>query len=459
MLKKIFLSIFLIFNFLICFSQGERVKLLSEYIQIKSVSGNEKPAAEFMLEKCKSMGFVTEVFHNLDSSFNFCASLYKLDKNLPNILLINHLDVVPAEDKGDWKFGPYSGKIDNDTIYGRGSIDMKGLAVMQLYAMKQLMDSVKQVAPYYNVTILFLSGEETGGLNGASKIVKSSILSRLNPKVVLGEGGGGLTGVIPGAENKLCFFVSVAEKRSIWLRLDCKIKAHGHGSVPSKKNANRILLKSIEKIDASSEKIKFDPTSRRAFRELGNVIGGYKGFVLKNMHWWIMTPIRNKVLNDNEILKTLVTNSFQLTQIQNPPGAVNQVAQTASAFYDCRLLPNKSEKPLMLKLLFRIVDPRIKITVLDESPEANATRPDKHYDNLKASILENFPNATVIPVLFPATTDNSYFRSNDIPTYGLLPFQLSAEMMETVHASNERLPINAIDQGVRIYYNFLKRYF
>src|ERR1700740_1808810 len=99
MLKSICAIALLIFPFILRAQNGP-LELLTEYVKIKSISGHEKPAGEFILAKCREMGFVTEVFHDKDSSFNFCASLYPLDKNLPNILMINHLDVVPAEDKG-----------------------------------------------------------------------------------------------------------------------------------------------------------------------------------------------------------------------------------------------------------------------------------------------------------------------------------------------------------------------
>ena len=60
-------------------------------------------------------------------------------------------------------------------------------------------------------------------------------------QVVFGEGGGGLTNVIPGKKEELCFFVSNAEKKSLWLKLEVKAKSHGHGSVPSSKTADKIF--------------------------------------------------------------------------------------------------------------------------------------------------------------------------------------------------------------------------
>jgi carboxypeptidase PM20D1 len=164
------------------------------------------------------------------------------------------------------------------------------------------------------------------------------------------------------------------------------------------------------------------------------------------------------VIHSNDALQTLVTNSYQLTRIQNPEGSVNQVSQTATAYYDCRLLPNKSERPLLLKLLFRIVDPRIKITILDESPEAEPSKLDEHYLNMKKAIETVYPNAKVIPLLFPATTDNSYFRNVNVQSFGVLPFELNKEMVESVHSNNEKIPVKAIEQGIQVYLELLKQY-
>ena len=454
-----------IFLFIAChlinssYSQISPTKVLSEYLQIKSVSGNEKKAGEYIKKLCDQIGFYTTVFSDSDSSYNFSASLVPLDKKLPSILLINHIDVVPVEETASWKHPAFSGKIDNDTVYGRGSIDMKGLAVMQVFALKKIKETIHLDSLSKNIIILFLSGEETGGLNGAKKMIQPEIIEQLKPLVVFGEGGGGLKNVIDGKENELCFFISNSEKKSIWIKLEATVKSHGHGSVPSSKTANKILLKAIQKIEDTEERIIIDKDAKKTLHALGNIMGGYKGFVLKHLNWWIFKPLRKKIIHSNEALQTLVTNSYQLTQIQNPKGgSVNQVSQTASAYYDCRLLPNRTEKPLLMKLLFRIVDPRIKISIIDESPEADPSKLDKHFENMKASILKVFPMAHVIPLMFPATTDNSYFRSIDIPSFGVLPFELNREMVESVHANNEKLPVIAIENGINVYVELLKHY-
>ncbi|MGZ3899896.1 MAG: M20/M25/M40 family metallo-hydrolase, partial [Bacteroidia bacterium] len=133
-----------------------------------------------------------------------------------------------------------------------------------------------------------------------------------------------------------------------------------------------------------------------------------------------------------------------------------QISGLSAAYFDCRLLPRINEKPFTLKRMMRVLDPRIKLTVLDESPEAEPTKPDKFYNYFSAAIKSVEPNAAIIPFLFLASSDNSYFRNKKIPTYGIMPLELNAELMQTVHGSNERIPLTGLEHGIETYYRFLK---
>lgn len=429
--------------------------LLSQFLKINSSSGQEKTAAIFLEKECRNMGLSIRVFSASDSAYNFSASVFPLSSGKPNIVFVNHIDVVPADDKKDWRYPPFSGAIVNDTVWGRGALDMKGIAIMQLCAIKRfLQDSTFKNSPY-NVTLLCLSGEETGGRNGA-QIICDNYLKELNPAVVFGEGGGGLRNVIPGKPEQQVFFISVAEKQSVWIKLEAKVRSHAHASVPGDKNANRIILRAIDKVENNDPKIKFDRTTRRTFRKLGKLVPGFKGFILGHIYWGIFKPIRKKVLSENELLLPMVQNTFQLTSIYNPPGALNQIAGTSVAYFDCRLLPRFNEKPFTLKRLMRVLDPRISLTVLDESPEAEPTRPDKFYSYFSSAVKSVNPGAETVPFLFLASSDNSYFRNKKIPTYGIMPFELTPELMQTVHGDNERIPVSALHSGTEVYYRFLK---
>ena len=77
---------------------------------------------------------------------------------------------------------------------------------------------------------------------------------------------------------------------------------------------------------------------------------------------------------------------------------------------------------------------------------------------MKKALESVYPKAHVIPLLFPATTDNSYFRNVNIQSFGVLPFELNKEMVESVHSNNEKIPVKAIEQGINVFTELLKQY-
>ncbi|HDS06021.1 MAG TPA: hypothetical protein ENO05_00210, partial [Bacteroides sp.] len=88
-------------------SPEEASRLLSTYIQYPSVTGNEKPAGEFLSKLCSDRGLNVRVFTDEDDSYNFAASLYPLRSGKPNIILLNHIDVVSEADLSNWREVPF----------------------------------------------------------------------------------------------------------------------------------------------------------------------------------------------------------------------------------------------------------------------------------------------------------------------------------------------------------------
>jgi carboxypeptidase PM20D1 len=109
--------------------------LLSRYIKHESVTGNERVAGIFFSTIARQKGFHVEILTDDPGSYNFTASLYPLESGKPNIILLNHIDVVPAGKSGEYTHPPFSGAIADGYVWGRGALDMKGMAVMQLLAM------------------------------------------------------------------------------------------------------------------------------------------------------------------------------------------------------------------------------------------------------------------------------------------------------------------------------------
>ena len=56
----------------------------------------------------------------------------------PSLLLNGHMDVVPPGPTERWSYGPWSGTVAGDRLYGRGAYDMKGGLVAGLLALQAI---------------------------------------------------------------------------------------------------------------------------------------------------------------------------------------------------------------------------------------------------------------------------------------------------------------------------------
>ena len=60
------------------------------------------------------------------------------DKEAPSLLMMGHIDVVPADVNG-WKRDPFCGDLIDGEIWGRGAIDMLSITVTMAVAVKKLL--------------------------------------------------------------------------------------------------------------------------------------------------------------------------------------------------------------------------------------------------------------------------------------------------------------------------------
>jgi carboxypeptidase PM20D1 len=464
-LRKIIIY-FLLFNSFVGLSQVEKVPskiaklfpeiILQQLIQFESHSGKEKDIIFYLEKFAQENGLFTQIFTKNNQIYNLTASLYPLSQNKPNIIFMSHLDIVPANDVENWKNHPFKGEIINDTIHGRGSIDCKGLAVMQLFSIFEFVELSKTQDLPYNITFLGVSEEESGGNLGAKYMVENH-LKTLNPIVVFGEGGSGMNNMVPSFPNQEVFGISVAEKSSLWLKLEVNKKGSGHSAVPSDLYANKRLIKSLINLLDQKRDMKFSKLSRQMFRDLGKMEGGFKGFVIKHINWIIFWPFVKKYFREGEIFNVLVNNTFVITDMGTlNSDAVNQVGKGAYAILDCRLLPGMDKKKFIRRVQFA-VGMKVDITVLSESPNTPASPITDFYTEMKNALDETYPKSITSPILFPASTDNNYFRQYKIPTYGIIPYVIDREALDGIHGVNEYIPVKGLYSGIKTYKTFIRK--
>ncbi len=163
--------------------RAEIIRFLQELIQIPSLPGKEGRSQAFLERKLREMGMEVEAWEpdpeelRKDPWFMDYPLLEKVGYHgRPvvvgiargagqgrSLMLQGHIDVVPVGDR-PWKHGPWSGTIDGNCLYGRGSSDMKsGIA-----AMVMAFDCIRSAGLRLKGDVLIESviDEELGG-NGA----------------------------------------------------------------------------------------------------------------------------------------------------------------------------------------------------------------------------------------------------------------------------------------------------
>ena len=102
------------------------------------------------LEIAQNMGFETKNYDNYVGEVLFGEG--------EEFAVLCHLDVVPAG--SGWKHAPFGGEIDGGNLYGRGTSDDKGPAVICLHCLKMLKD--EGFMPRKKIKLIVGCNEENG---------------------------------------------------------------------------------------------------------------------------------------------------------------------------------------------------------------------------------------------------------------------------------------------------------
>jgi len=457
MQKQFFLYIIFFFTIGNVYPQDtipEYALALSKFIQKTSLQYHEREAGIYFLNLCKEKGLHIRLLDTANQSMNFAASLYPLSSGKPNLILLNHLDVVSAGDTLNWKYPPFSGIIKDHYVWGRGAIDNKGMAIAELFAVSKFLKENKQEELPFNVSILSVSDEEKGGKRGAIPIAKN-YLHLLNPFLMLGEGGSGVRGVLVSDSNRAVFGTSTLEKSRLILKLDLTLKSSGHGSMPPKEYATKAMVIALEKLLNRKQEIIFSPIPVQSFKTLGKAEKGLRGFILRNLTFFAFKPIVKKEIKKDPMISPFFTNTIALTNLSALNTDQNQISNRISAILDCRLIPTTETKQFIRQVKHKLSDRRIKISILHEERTGKRTIIPSYYMALSKALEQVYPNSLKVEIIFPATTDNYIFRMKGVPVFGLFPAVFTREELKSTHTVNEKIHIDRLTNGIKAYFAFL----
>ncbi|MBE0688118.1 MAG: M20/M25/M40 family metallo-hydrolase [Anaerolineaceae bacterium] len=134
----------------------EIIKQILKLVSFQSITGNKEEnlaCLKYFLQHAQEIGFKTMTTSEWD------VGIVEMGQGEKTLGILVHLDVVGIGDREKWTNDPFVGIQRDGYLYGRGTEDDKGAAIMSLYAMK----AVQQLGlPLYRKVWLIVGTSEEG---------------------------------------------------------------------------------------------------------------------------------------------------------------------------------------------------------------------------------------------------------------------------------------------------------
>lgn len=425
--------------------------LLQRLIQFDTTNppGNEAESISFISDLLTEAGIEPMVLAKTPERPNLVARLSGRG-NAPPLLLYGHVDVVTTENQ-QWRHPPFEGKLIDGFVWGRGALDMKGGVAMMLAAFFRAKAEGLELPG--DVVLAIVSDEEAFGDFGAKFLVEQHPDLFDGIRYAIGEFGGFTMQV-----GKRRFYpIQIAEKQLCLLKATVR-GLGGHGSMPVHGGAMAKLAEFLGKIDRHRLPVHVTPVAHLMFKSMASSLGGLNSLILGQLLNPILT---NHVLNllgeRGRLFDPLLHNSVSAT-ILHGSEKINVIPSEVSVELDGRLLPGYQPDDLISELR-QIIGNNVELEVIRYDPGPN--EPDMGLFNTLADILRDAdPDGVPFPLLLSGVTDGRFFSQLGIQTYGFLPMPLPADFnfTQTIHAADERIPVDAIDFGANAIYQVLQRF-
>lgn len=429
--------------------QDEAVKLFQEYLRIDTSNppGNELKTAEFFHQLFDQAGIANTVYEYAPGRANIYAVL-KGDGTLRPLILLNHMDVVRA-DPPNWKVPPFSGEILDGEIYGRGALDMKDEGMLQ--AMIMLIAAREHLPLKRDLIFLATADEEVNDTGSAWVVEKHPELVK-GAEYLITEGGSNL--IYSGRGT--IYGIGVAEKAPYWIRMTATGRG-GHGSIPIADSAPNRLARAMARVVNWHTPIRLLPSVEEFFHEIAKTEKEPRASQFLRIRESLKDPAFVKTITADEDFNYMLRDTVSLTVMKGSQ-QTNVIPDTASCELDVRLLPGRDPKVFLEQLRQMVADPSIKLDPISRYRAPNSSSTGTAVYHIIRKVVHAYnPQALITPSLGSGYTESQMYRPLGISAYGFIPIEITPEQEATQHAANERVPVEQIRLGLKVFYEVVGR--
>lgn len=405
----------------------EAIDTLCRFIRVDTSNppGNERLACEFLGEILRREGVPYELYDAGNDRVSLRAVLEGDGSKRP-FMLLNHTDVVPVQ-REFWEEDPFSGLIKDGFIWGRGTLDMKGLGIAQLMTFLTLK---RLGVPLSRDVVFFAQADEEAGSEFGMRFIEREHPETLDAEYVINEGGGGTTELF-GVERPV-YNIAVTEKGPLWLRLVAEGRP-GHGSVPHEDNALDRLVRAMYRVQQWERPMTVSPVLHEYFGRLSRA-GVYKGEAT--------AAALAKAAAEDPRIRALLSNTISATTASSGIKH-NVIPARAEATLDIRLLPGVKPEEFEAELEQVIDDPKVRIERVHVGWSETNSFDTELFRVMEQVIHDHVEDAVVVPGMTVGFTDSSVLRNRGMISYGFSGGLTTPDLARGVHGHNERVSIDS----------------
>jgi Acetylornithine deacetylase/Succinyl-diaminopimelate desuccinylase and related deacylases len=402
------------------------VALLQQYVRIDTSNppGNELPGARFLAAVLEKNGIRAEIIESAPGRASVYARLAGKQHG-QGLLLLNHIDVVPAAGDG-WTRPPFAAEVFLNQLYGRGTLDMKGIAICELLAFVDLARAHR--TPEQDVVFLAVADEERGGEKGVAWLLEHRPDIFAGIRYAINEGG-----ITETTQERITYFgIEIGTKMTVKVML--------HAADRQSMQSLRIALEPFitpadpERVLPEVREFLHDLVPMRT--EQGQYVDDLNRTIAAGKFWLLTVGYRE------------LTQNVLWPETIEPDGA-------AAVLMRVNLYNLPDENPDVRIEWLRALGARYGVTIAEviekSGPAPLSSRHTPMFALIAAEAGRQYAGTrTGSEILVAWSNDSRYLRARGIDAYGLMPFPTDWYQTQGIHSIDERVRVDWFNDGVAL---------
>jgi len=362
----------------------------------------------------------------------------------PPLLFMAHQDVVEIGDPSRWKYPPFSAKLADGCIWGRGTVDCKSLLISELEAVEELF--ANGFRPDYDLYLSFGYSEEVymkNAPNGAQLLADHLEEQGVKVGCIFDEGGG----ISKEKNGKLVARIGLGEKAAVNFEL-YKDSAGGHSSKPGSGTAVGAVAKAIVAIEGNPFPYRLTPLVIKQLQADAAVKEGDVKRIYGDpeQYWDELCDLAKKDNALDAMLHTTI--AFTMTSASEQP---NVLPSHAATVMSCRILQGDTVQSVQ-DYFAAFLPEGVRIRHISGKDPAATSLPEGTYYSLTEKVLKKLygDDIILVPFLCLGATDSRYYARTAENTFRFDGLYRDSRWSEA-HQVNEKIPGDLLTTGKQFF--------